>query len=656
MPVNPTYPGVYLQELPSGARTIAGLPTSITAFVGCFVRGPANVPVRVFNPGDFERNFGGLDRQRETTYGVTQFFQNGGGQALIVRVAPGGVAASVEMLDDAAGVALVATAGQQIGEASADNPGLWGNNLRLDVDYAAADPATQFNLTVTEIREDAGRALVVRSETFRNLSMDETLTSHAPPVVNDGSVLIQLTQGASTDRPAVTGTLAGAGADPSAATAGDSAIDMTVTIGGAAVTETLEIAGADMPASLPDARALLESLIRAARPTEPMWAQAAVQLMDGRLRVLLGRNGTDYDPEAVVSFADDTGDLAANLGLAGGAVTENVQQYRLGSPNAALAFRGAAVAGVDDTGATAAALAGSRAARSGVFALETADLFNILCIPEASLLDGPGQVTNLNQVMSAAIPYCEERFAFLLIDPAPDVDTPDDAAGWLDDIATAGMRHRNAAAYFPRLRIADPLNDNRLRSIGPSGAMAGLYARTDGDFGVFRAPAGIIANLRGVQGVDYRMTDPENGLLNPLGLNAIRIFDNIGTVSWGARTLVGADMLSPDWRYVPVRRTALNIEASLMRGLQFAVFAPNDEPLWAEIRLAANAFMSRLFRQGAFQGASPRDAFFVKCDAETNPQSDIDLGIVNVLVGFAPLKPAEFVVLSLQLMNLQAAS
>lgn len=654
MPANPTYPGVYLQELPSGARTIAGLPTAVTAFVGRFARGPQNVPIRIFNQGDFERSFGGLDRDRETTYAVAQFFRNGGGDAVIVRVAPGGDASDVILQDDANATALTATAGQQIGDASADNPGRWGDNLRIDVDYAASDPATEFNLSVSEVRREAGRSLVLRTEAFRNLVMTTTAPNYAVPVVNDGSTMIQLTQGASANRPVPTGTQGFGGADPGAAAAGDSEIEMTVTTGAGAVTETLAIPAADMPATMGQARALLEGLIRAARPTDMMWSQASVQLAGGALRVLLGRTGADYDPEAVVSFADATGDLGVNIGLVGGDVTENVQQYVVGSGSAAIAFRGAATPGGDDTGATALALAGSRAARSGIFALEAADVFNILCIPEASRLDGPGAITNLTQVMAAAEPYCEERFAFLLIDPPPDVDTIDDALGWIGDLAAAGLRHRNAAAYFPRLRIADPLDGKRLRSVGPSGAVAGIYARTDGAFGVFRAPAGIVAGIRGVGGLDHRLSDPENGLINPEGLNAIRVFDNIGTVVWGARTLEGSNILSPDWRYIPVRRTALNIEASLLRGLQFAVFEPNDERLWAQIRLAATSFMSRLFRQGAFQGASPRDAFFVKCDAETNPQSDIDLGIVNVLVGFAPLKPAEFVILSLQLMNLQA--
>lgn len=649
MPVTPTFPGLYVQELASGARTIAAVPTSITAFVGTFTRGPENVPVRLFNPGDFERAFGGLDLNREATYAVSQFFLNGGGDALVVRIAPGGGAASVIMQDDASASVFTATAGQQVGDTSADNPGSWGDNLRIDVDYAASDPATEFNLAVSEISLIDGREVVLRTETYRNLSMTTTATNYAAAVINDGSQMIQLTQMASSNRPVPTGTRGVDGVDPSAAAVADAVIDMTVTIGVSVDTEPLNIATADLPSTMGEARAVLEQAIRAARPTEPMWAQATVQLANGRLRVLLGRNGTDYDPEAVVTFADDSSDLGANIGIVGAGVLANVQQYRVGSPNAATGFRGIAVAGVDDTGATAPALAGSRAQRTGIFALEDADIFNILSIPESALLDGPGQVTNLAQVMATAITYCEERRAFVLIDPAPDIDTLDDASGWIDDLATAGLRHRNAAAYVYRLRIPDPLNGNRLRSVGPSGTVAGVYARIDGNFGVFRAPAGIVANTRGVLDLDYRLSDPEHGILNPQGLNAIRIFDNIGTVIWGSRTMEGANTLSPDWRYIPIRRLALNIESSLVGGLQFAVFAPNDEPLWAEIRLAAGSFMNRLFRQGAFQGASPNDAYFVKCDAENNPQSDIDLGIVNVLVGFAPLKPAEFVILSLQL-------
>jgi hypothetical protein len=178
--------------------------------------------------------------------------------------------------------------------------------------------------------------------------------------------------------------------------------------------------------------------------------------------------------------------------------------------------------------------------------------------------------------------------------------------------------------------------------------MAGLYARTDGERGVFKAPAGIDAVLRGVTGLAFKLTDPENGVLNPLGLNSLRTFPVIGHVAWGARTLVGADQLASEWKYIPVRRLALFMEESLFRGTQFVVFEPNDEPLWAQIRLNVGAFMQNLFRQGAFQGTTPKQAYFVKVDSETTTQNDIDRGIVNIVVGFAPLKPAEFVIIKIQ--------
>jgi uncharacterized protein len=158
------------------------------------------------------------------------------------------------------------------------------------------------------------------------------------------------------------------------------------------------------------------------------------------------------------------------------------------------------------------------------------------------------------------------------------------------------------------------------------------------------------ASFSGVQEFTYSLTDGENGQLNPLGLNCLRSFPVAGNLVWGARTLVGADLLASEWKYLPVRRTALFLEESLYRGTQWVVFEPNDEPLWAQIRLNIGAFMQNLFRQGAFQGRSPREAYIVKCDRETTTQNDINLGIVNILVGFAPLKPAEFVVIRIQQM------
>jgi len=234
----------------------------------------------------------------------------------------------------------------------------------------------------------------------------------------------------------------------------------------------------------------------------------------------------------------------------------------------------------------------------------------------------------------------------LLIDPPPSVNDVASAVDW----KTSGLtvHDLNGAAYFPRLRLPDPLNNFQLRTFAPCGVIAGLYARIDSTRGVWKAPAGTEATLIGVQGMVYKLTDPENGALNPLGLNCLRIFPLYGSVSWGARTLVGADAEANEWKYIPVRRMALFLEESLFRGTKWVVFEPNDEPLWSQIRLNVGAFMQDLFRQGAFQGKTPQEAYFVKCDSETTTQSDIDHGIVNILVGFAPLKPAEFVIIQIQ--------
>jgi phage tail sheath protein FI len=287
------------------------------------------------------------------------------------------------------------------------------------------------------------------------------------------------------------------------------------------------------------------------------------------------------------------------------------------------------------------------------------DLFNLLCLPRAAYVSVPpppfvGASNTLNgtqaaAVISAAVDYCAGRRAFFLIDTPNNITTYAQVRDYLNNTAALQTANTtNAALYFPRVQIPDPLNGSRLRSVGASGTMAGLCARTDADRGVWKAPAGTEASLVNVQQLDARLTDDENGILNPLGINCLRTFPVYGNISWGARTLQGNDQIGSQWKYVPVRRLALYLEESLFRALKWVVFEPNDDPLWAQIRLNVGAFLHNLFRQGAFQGNSPRQAYLVKCDNETTTQDDIDHGIVNILVGFAPLKPAEFVILKIQ--------
>jgi phage tail sheath protein FI len=195
-----------------------------------------------------------------------------------------------------------------------------------------------------------------------------------------------------------------------------------------------------------------------------------------------------------------------------------------------------------------------------------------------------------------------------------------------------------------------------IATIAPAGAIARDNARTDATRGGWKPPAGLDARVDGVSELSVPLTDLEIGRLNPLGVNCLRFAPGAGHVVWGARTRDGNDRNASEWKYVPVRRTALFLEESLYRGTQWVVFEPNDAPLWAQIRLNVGAFMNNLFRQGAFAGTTPKEAYFVKCDAETTTQDDVNLGVVNIIVGFAPLKPAEFVVITLQQLAGQTGS
>jgi uncharacterized protein len=497
MPATLTYPGVYIQELPSGVRTISGVATSITAFVGRAQRGSTNEPVPVFSFADYERAFGGLWDLSTMSFAVQQYFQNGGGQALIVRVHKGAVAASASLLLDAA------VAGNLVLEAA--NPGAWGNTLKATVSYGTpALAAPLFNLTIEDTASGA-------KEVFFNLSAAAASPRFVSQVLAQGSVLARVQGTVPTTRP----------------------------------------------------------------------AEAAA---------------------AAFTAGNDGNDVTANEVLTGGTLASN---------------------------------------KHGMYALEKADLFNILCIPPYSETDDVDAADLTN-----AYTYVHSRRAILLLDPTAATDTVAEATAQMAGFTAS----ENAAYYFPRIQAPNPLRENKLQAFAPCGAVAGVLARTDATRGVWKSAAGIDAVINGALALATKLTDNENGQLNPLGVNCLRDLPVYGRVVWGARTLKGADPMASEWKYLAVRRTALFLQESLFRGTQWVVFEPNDEPLWAQIRLNIGAFMQNLFRQGAFQGTSPRDAYFVRCDSSTTTQTDINSGVVNIVVGFAPLKPAEFVVLKLQQM------
>jgi phage tail sheath protein FI len=299
--------------------------------------------------------------------------------------------------------------------------------------------------------------------------------------------------------------------------------------------------------------------------------------------------------------------------------------------------------GLDGSPLAAADYEGDPGARTGLFALDHADLFNLLVIPPIDrTTDVPASTWR------AAAAFCERRRAMLIVDPPASWT---DAAAVLDPttgIESLGLRHANAAIWFPRITAPDPLYGDRERAFPPGGAVAGVMARTDGQWGVWKAPAGVQSTVRGATGSSPALTPDDNDVLNRDGVNGLRELPGSGVVVWGARTLAGADRLGSEWKYVPVRRLALYLEESVGRGLQWAVFEPNAEPLWARIRAAVEAFVNDLFRQGAFKGRSAREAYFVRCDRGTMTQADIDRGIVNAVIGVAPLRPSEFVIVQIR--------
>jgi uncharacterized protein len=544
MPVTPTYPGVYIEEIPSGVHTITGVATSITAFVGRAQWGPVNVATVINSYADFDNMFGGLWANSMMSFAVNDFYQNGGSQAVIVRLTP----------DDAA-TAFISLEANQVSPPNsplaspyttlnlqASSPGAWGNLVGIVVDLNTKNPAddTLFNLSV-QLTDPTGKQILM-SEKFLNLSIDPASSRYVVTYLAQNSQLIAVQP--DTSNP---GSYIVPGSQP------------------VATPSTL----LSPPSSPPQTKVLPQSLA----------------------------GGLDGDLD--ISDLDIVGNQGGKLGL---------------------------------------------------FALENTDLFNLLCIPPYNFSGGaPVDVDATVQVAAAA--YCVQRRAFYVMDP-PSSWTNLSAAlnGFSDFAANIGDNGDHAALYFPQLVEANPLNDSQLQNFVPSGAVAGMYARIDAQRGVWKAPAGQETAFTGVQQLSVLLTDMENGQLNPMGLNCLRSFPLIGRVIWGARTLRGADQLEDQWKYVPVRRTALFLEESLYRGTKWVVFEPNDDSLWGQIRLSVGSFMQSLFRQGAFQGTTPQAAYFVKCDGETTTQNDIDQGVVNILVGFAPLKPAEFVIIQIQQM------
>ena len=768
--VQVTYPGVYVQEIPSGFRAISGVSTSIAVFVGMAKRGPLLEPTRVLGVKDYERIFAPDTSQGEMTDQIRQFFINRGEEAFIVRIADGALEATLDLRNAADDIVL---------SLESRDAGLDANQLRARVDYNTSSPERTFNLTIFRETFDAsGAAVVSASETQTGLGMDPDGPRYAVTILDQQSQLVRTT----TDPARAAANLATVNAAATLlpfsasatlfadAAAAETAITNAITNAGAdtgrfrlkvgaAPWITVDVADADFTNLsdledhindnlLPPHTATRVTVavsaagplrITSDTPGDDVLIERAPQLdIAQELGLGVAQGGVEVGsyaaarpvPSGLVSVLDaaapgDLGGLLAFGGVAKNALdTPGVDGVRpftvpradIGYPSAAgnmnegttpgtslrnvrenlEAIANALSASSDDwraevqgyrlalipvfgdsssgagAGFTSATpdLGGANQIFDGVTGRRAADplgggtdggdplpsdydaaygridegvdLFNLLILPKSA--DDTATPSVRSTLWGAASSFCQRKRAFLIADLEPTQQTPNGVLQSLPNIRT-GVVKDHTGVWWPRVTV---VSGGVRKDIDPSGSVAGVMARIDGSRGVWKASAGLEADIRGVLGVQVPMSDEQNGLINPEAINAVRAFP-AGVVSWGARTLDGFDNSgNTDYRYVPVRRFALFIEESLVRGLRFAIFEPNDEPLWAQIRLAGGAFMNSLFRRSAFAGRTARDAYFVKADSETTTPQDQALGVVNVLVGFAPLRPAEFIVITVQ--------
>ncbi|HEX7240175.1 MAG TPA: phage tail sheath C-terminal domain-containing protein, partial [Longimicrobiaceae bacterium] len=700
------------------------------AFVGRTQLGPVNEPISISSYGEFQRMFGGLYRGSSVSYAVRDFFQNGGAQAVVVRLTRGTYADDAPDTSHAAPAALSLTVPPDLSKALASartvsDAALKGSRpaadaaadapkpTAADVARAASTAAATAKATsgATQAEKDAAQGVsdatgaasftnpaptaaaaaaasagAVGASVGKALAKAFGLRSGTVPEVDAAqSVVVAAITAAAADgaTPAAVATAARKQAETF--TSGSSQHTAADAVATAAETEStrtgdpaatavsvVDAADAEVPAAVTAALATGSPALPLTAAYPGAWGNGLQAQVDrdgitDAFAASLNPTWTSADVFNlnVVYVSPDgqvTSERYINVSTRANAGARHLQgilahQSNLvrtsaspstDTPAPATGAAGSGVGGADGGTLDDRDYLGNEDAKTGMYALNKFDLFNLLCIPP--------DVRNSDtakEVYQAAAELCVHRRAMLVLDPP---------MAWADlwtqgkvdelDLVTAfGLQDddaRNSVVYFPRIREADPQHGGQLDVFPPSGAMAGIMARTDTQRGVWKAPAGLNAGINGIDSLQVKMSDSDNGKINPLGINALRSFPVIGNVVWGARTIRGADQLADDYKYVPVRRLVLYIEESLYRGTQWAVFEPNDEPLWSQLRLNVGAFMSDLFRQGAFQGGSPKDAYFVRCDASTTTQNDINQGKVNIIVGFAPLKPAEFVIISIQ--------
>jgi phage tail sheath protein FI len=616
-------PGVYVEEVDRGSRPIEGVGTAVAAFVGFTEKGPREAQL-ITSWEQYRSMYGSFIEGAYLPTSVYGYFLNGGRRCYVVRVSPTVNLPQRNSSKTALEVTPLLTA---------------GFDEQITVDVSDATTPGHFKLTVR--RGDA-------VETFDDLSSDKKNKAgrYVEQVVNDpakGSKLIRVfdasgSLGSTESRIPQLGSYnfsangsSGPVAELPAPTVrfnSNTAKDVPVVefrhapnTSGAVNIEISDIQGQDE---------MFKVTVKLADETETF--DVSFKKNAQYLEQIINNSKTGSKLVRVKDLSGDT-----NL---------NPAERRPGSGNAQLHGTASAPKGKERIEVGPGDFTGDVADRTGVGGLEALDDVTIVAMPDLMGLYQRGQIDmkGVQIAQTAMMNHCEAMHDRVAILDAPPDMSPQQIRNWR--LKEANYDSKYAALYYPWIEVEDPLQRGKTMMLPPSGHMAGIWTRNDSERGVFKAPANEV--VRGAVGLERQITMNEQDSLNPEGINCIRAFPGRGIRVWGARTLSS----DPQWRYLNVRRLFNFIEASIQRGTQWVVFEPNDMDLWQRIRRDITSFLYQTWLSGALFGATPDQAFFVKCDEETNPPELIDAGRVTIEIGISPVKPAEFVVFRIgQLVN-----
>ena len=631
------HPGVYIEEIPSGVKPIEGVGTSTAIFIGQLDKGPVDCPELITKFEEFDNQFGGIRDRGLSAEGdamalsVQAFFSNGGTKAYIARLAPDADPATGSLVMQASGGGLTT----DTVTFTAKNPGEWANGLvaRMEPIETPRGMAGDFyTVEIGRLDDDDEFAAI---EIYTPVAGDFEHPLFLGNLINDTSDLVTVSVSDTDSDTAATlpysGTSTGGGVPASTDLSGDSAADRTLTLS-LDGTSAIDVVVADTNfASLADLAANIQAQVRSGAVAERRTEFTCEVNGDG---VLLLTSGTEGSGSSVV-VSDTTLAAALNLGV----------------DNTGTEASGGEQASSDEVtweATLASGLNGSTPDRDDygtVFTkIEKYRDINIILLPDQQWS------ASGNDIISDGIAHCEKMANRMIVVDPPRTELSDGNA--VNTLALPTSTY--SVTYYPWVSVTNvhynaESNPGAPRTVfvPPSSLGAGMWSKIDGRRGVWKAPAGVETALLGIAGAEHVVENAEQDFLNPAGINCIRKLPGFGSVIWGSRTL--ATRADPEWRYVPVRRTAIMIEESIFGGIQWAVFEPNDHRLWASLRTNISSFMNGLFRAGAFQGEKASDAYFVRCGlGDTMTQGDIDAGRVIAIVGFAPLKPAEFVIVRIQ--------